>query len=332
MNRLSRGKSAALFALALVVSMGSAHADPALIFSSTTGHNVGNGPFSIGWTFDLISPVAVTALGWFDDGGDGLEESHMIGIWGPAPDRALLHSVLIPSGTSAPLEGQFRSVAIPTLNLPVGKGYTIGGQTAAGITERVVGGTDPFSTVAQSLDWRITYRAPVVTVGDASFTRPYFPLGNQGLYGASFSVIFEPPPTPTPNPTAVPPPLSVSVSSTTLKAGDKFTLAIALNNSITQPFDFYFVMTAPRGVFTIFLDGRIAQGIKALFKNVPGIAAPVGVTVWNDITVPPVPTGTYTFYVVAVQAGKIPPVSSLDQLSSSTEFVVMFDKKAIIVQ
>jgi len=34
-----------------------------------------------GWSFELVRPITVTGLAWFDQNADGLSHSHEIGIW-----------------------------------------------------------------------------------------------------------------------------------------------------------------------------------------------------------------------------------------------------------
>ena len=67
-----------------------------------------------GWTFEVLQPVTVTGLGWYDNnGGDGLFHPHQIGIWPGGlyshhVTNILLGSITIPAGTVAPLESPNR--------------------------------------------------------------------------------------------------------------------------------------------------------------------------------------------------------------------------------
>ena len=45
--------------------------------------------------------ILITQLGVFDDGGDGLVNSHAVGLW--TADGALLASTIVPAGTVASL-------------------------------------------------------------------------------------------------------------------------------------------------------------------------------------------------------------------------------------
>lgn len=312
-------------ATAMASSLGAAAgAAPVLTFDGATGRDVGNGPFTVGWTFDVLKPVTVTGLGWYDRDGDGLAAAHRVGLWGPG--RALIKEATVPAGSAAPLSGQFRNVAIPAFVLSPGKGYTIGGQTAAGVADRTVGGDVPFSAVSQRVDPRIAYRKPVTTVSETGFARPSFPLGDHGFYGPGFSVV--PAPTPTPTPVQ---PLTLVASPPSVRAGEAFTLGLNLRRDITRPFDFYQVAATPFGVFTVDFSGAMVPGIRPLFMDIPSFAAPFSHTTWNGVIVPPGLAGSFTFYAAVIEAGQVPPVSGPDQLDATTPTVIMFDKKQVTV-
>jgi hypothetical protein len=96
---------------------------PAIQFNEATGGNGTNANQSVGWQFNVLAPITVTGLGWFDQGGDGLGHEHTVGIWGPG--GALLTSILVPTGVAASLDGQYRTVPIAPLLLSVGDGYIV---------------------------------------------------------------------------------------------------------------------------------------------------------------------------------------------------------------
>jgi len=48
---------------------------------AATGTQLGNGPFTLGWSFDTTAPITVTGLAVFDTNGVSLLESHDVGIW-----------------------------------------------------------------------------------------------------------------------------------------------------------------------------------------------------------------------------------------------------------
>lgn len=112
-------------------------------FSSYTGT-----PFSddgnrvIGYTFTVgAQPLYVTALGYFDEGANGLNQSHDVGLYVDST-QTLLTSATVPSGLGARLSSWFRMV---DLTQPV--------QLAAN-TRYVVAGTCPGFAGADTWFWR----------------------------------------------------------------------------------------------------------------------------------------------------------------------------------
>lgn len=76
-----------------------------------------------GWEFSPQAEIAITEIGWLDVGGDGLVDSHEVGIWTSAGE--LLHSVVVSS--SDELDGPLRYVSIPPLTLTLLESYVIAG-------------------------------------------------------------------------------------------------------------------------------------------------------------------------------------------------------------
>jgi PEP-CTERM motif-containing protein len=63
-----------LFLIVLVVvasDISQAIATPVLTFNETTGGSGANNDQSVGWQFNLVSPITVTDVGWFDEGRNG---------------------------------------------------------------------------------------------------------------------------------------------------------------------------------------------------------------------------------------------------------------------
>src|SRR5262249_34980977 len=56
-------------------------------------------PYTLGWSFTTNNRIVVDRLGVYDDNGDGLSESHLVGIWDSA--RNLLVQATVGSGNSA---------------------------------------------------------------------------------------------------------------------------------------------------------------------------------------------------------------------------------------
>jgi hypothetical protein len=75
------------------------------------------GDMTFGYSFragDDSNMLVITALGIWDQGGDGLANSHNVGLWfstGPS-SMPIIASVTIPAGTAAPLSGEFRYVSL----------------------------------------------------------------------------------------------------------------------------------------------------------------------------------------------------------------------------
>ncbi len=72
-----------------------AHAGP-LALDIVPGVNIAtNGQWSLGWSFEVTAPITVLSVDFFDDYGNGLAESHDVGIWNSS-------QVLLVSGTVLP--------------------------------------------------------------------------------------------------------------------------------------------------------------------------------------------------------------------------------------
>jgi hypothetical protein len=99
----------------------------AVNFVNTTDGTLGNGPFTLGWSFTITQTIDVTDLAVFDQSSEPLLESHEVGIWDST--GTLLDSATIGAGTAGTLEfdslGQsWRDVSAPVV---LGPGtYTIG--------------------------------------------------------------------------------------------------------------------------------------------------------------------------------------------------------------
>ncbi|MCX6339794.1 MAG: hypothetical protein NTX71_07730 [Candidatus Aureabacteria bacterium] len=136
--------------------------------------------------------------------------------------------------------------------------------------------------------------------------------------------------TPSATPPAPVPPLVIGPGP--LTAGQPFTLGIALIENITRPFDFYLLAETPAGVYRIYFNGSLKKGIKPIYKNVRRYNAPYFKTVSPKVRIPASMKGkTITFYAAAIEAGKKPPVRKLSDLTPTTQYVIMFDKKSKIV-
>ena len=174
---------AVCFGIAMFLAASSLNAAPAITFNPATGTTGTNQDQTVGWQFNVLSPLTVTGLGWYDDGGNGLATGHSVGIWNPS--GTLLASILVPAGTVAALDGQFRTVSIPDLSLTIGDGYIIGGVNFLANTERLA------ANVAQVVDPRIGFvDATFSQDSGTSLVRPAnFSVAETGFYGPMFSTV-----------------------------------------------------------------------------------------------------------------------------------------------
>ncbi len=82
--------------------------------------------YSIGFTFNVNTPVTVTALGYFDYGRDGFATAHDVGIYNGS--GTLLTHALLSLGTVNQLVGDFRYTDIAPISLAAGT-YTLAATT-----------------------------------------------------------------------------------------------------------------------------------------------------------------------------------------------------------
>ena len=80
-------------------------ADPVLSFNASAALGENFNTLTIGWQFNVVSTTTVTGVGWFDQGLDGLQQQHEVGIWDSA--GTLLASASVQPGTTDPLDGFF---------------------------------------------------------------------------------------------------------------------------------------------------------------------------------------------------------------------------------
>ena len=186
--------TATLALLIAAVGVRGAAAQTLGVTATGTAGNVGNGPFSLGYSFNVTSPFTVQYLGYFDANGNGLAESHDIGLWDPT--GAMLAHATVDAGTGDLYIDGFRLVPVDPFTLFVGTDY------------RVLG-TDPnqidpilFDPTISSADG-ITYTGGAFCQGaplqDACGTN------TSGYFGANFAGV-----------TATPEPASVALLATGL--------------------------------------------------------------------------------------------------------------------
>lgn len=171
-------KKTAVLLILLGAVLNPAHATVVVTPDAETPLTTGGAVY--GWQFNVTTALTVDKLGFYDEGQDGLADSHEIGIWNSAGD--LLVSAGISAGTSAPLDGIFRIVDVADVFLSVGTGYVIGA-TRFGNDQMV---RDPSSLTVQPgiqfvggrylINGGLLLEKPVQTAGAAA----------NGYYGPTF--------------------------------------------------------------------------------------------------------------------------------------------------
>ena len=141
MKATIRIKLGCLFAITAIASLvTAAQADtPAFTLGSVVQTQPTAFEGTRGWGFHPgLTTFAITQLGVFDDGGDGLVNSHQIGLW--SPEGTLLASATIPAGTEAPLIDGYRYVPISPVLMPpcCTFDFVVAAQYAAGDADDLV--------------------------------------------------------------------------------------------------------------------------------------------------------------------------------------------------
>jgi len=169
----------------------------AVTFTDSTPDTFSVSQQVIGFDFTVSIALTVTALGFYDLGGDGLAVSHAIGLWGPDAPVIIeppLAQTTVPAGTSGLLQDSFRYQAISPLTLSPGITYTIGAFTQTNAQS----GAGMVDLYFSQLTSGQVVLAPGIVLGDAKtstidqpgLTRPAvnFSGANLGFFGPGFLV------------------------------------------------------------------------------------------------------------------------------------------------
>lgn len=165
---------------------------PALTFGSTGTD--GTSTATRGWSFTLGNEINVTALGFYDAGGDGLADSHQVGIWNAA-------GTLLVSGTvgNGFLISQFRYIALKVTTDLLPGTYSLGGLGSANDANRR-GVLTSDTTLAPG----VIYNGSLSNGNSGTFSDPGTPTTsggyNVGYFGPDF--LFTPVAVPEPAPLA----------------------------------------------------------------------------------------------------------------------------------
>ncbi len=107
----------AIFALSFALDFSAAKLSAVSIVDfANPGIVLNNGAFTLGFTFQVNSTISVDGLGFFDDGKNGLTQSHNVGLW--TGTGTLLASAMVTNANA--LDSWFRYATISTLTLAPG--------------------------------------------------------------------------------------------------------------------------------------------------------------------------------------------------------------------
>ena len=156
---------------------------------------------SIGWEFALSSEVIVTSLGYWDEGGNGLVDSHDVGLWTSggvllAQTTVTNASPITVNSTSGLGAWKFQPLA-SGLDLSAGR-YVIGGFYPAGSTDRF-----RFAGTNVTTDPLVTYLNIRDSVSTPGLVFPGALNGTGAYFGPDFQF----------TPAAVPEPASITLTA-----------------------------------------------------------------------------------------------------------------------
>jgi hypothetical protein len=121
-----------------------------------------DGPFTMGFKFRVNQPIAITAVGVFDDGNNGLAAPHAVRLWDAL--RTPIYTTTVPAGVAAPLTDRFRYVSIAPIVLPVNSEFMIAAANYGGTT-------DPYLAIDA-----VPQSSSRITLYDSHYS--YAPAGN----------------------------------------------------------------------------------------------------------------------------------------------------------
>jgi hypothetical protein len=175
--------------IALSVSMvGLVRADggdiPAVTTVRVGGYTGGiSQSMTYGWEFQANSSIIATQLGLWDQGADGLDFAHEVGLWNASGQ--LLASATVPAGTDAALIDDFRYVPIAPVTLSVGENYILGAFYGADAMDPVFVADGTFSKITAAPG--ITPQGSMYAESTSLVFPGGFPLSDSGTFGPSFT-------------------------------------------------------------------------------------------------------------------------------------------------
>jgi len=143
---------------------------------------------TLGYTFNVFSPLTINGLGVFDRDSDGLNNDHEVGLWNSS-NTLIASTVVTTMSTSAESSasgaGNFVYASMPTLVLYPGT-YTVGALFE-------IGDTDPVVFMASGIfsnNSDAAYeQAAFINAGVLSMPIPYPSLTTDRFFGAAIHVV-----------------------------------------------------------------------------------------------------------------------------------------------
>lgn len=124
----------------------------------------------------------------------------------------------------------------------------------------------------------------------------------------------------------------LSINPTALRGGSAHQYRLYLGRNIDKRFDLYVLAEMEGGIYTLGIDGTLREGIH-VYAGLEGATAPIEIEVSSPYAIPPSWDGRQvTFYIAAVEAGKVPPVTRLADLTEQTPYVIMLDTETLTVK
>ncbi|MDO9310937.1 MAG: DUF4082 domain-containing protein [Nitrosomonas sp.] len=161
---IAGSKGRAILALAMLCGASHALALDTPAYSVTGSGFLGSDrPVTAGFKFTAESASNLTALGYHDEGLDGLFNAHDVGLYDLS--GTLLASATVPDGTAGDLIGEYRYVTLGSAyTLTAGTEYVLAAHTTAGDGYRF--GTVPPITLTVD---------PLISIGDDASRYVYGP-------------------------------------------------------------------------------------------------------------------------------------------------------------
>src|SRR3974390_1741443 len=116
--------------------------------AASVGSVLGNGPFTLGWSFDVTSSITVTGLAVYNDNGVGISQNHDVGIW-DATGALVVSATVIPADPCVADDLGIQTWCLVGASAKLAPGtYTIGAVWNPGIDPMIFPGTPPAEGMA----------------------------------------------------------------------------------------------------------------------------------------------------------------------------------------